>query len=189
MISFGFWNVIILITVALFIKFNWRLDCEKTAWQDSLFLKHPSIERLTLFFRQPIVNFILQAVIVLVLTRFLCYTGWLVYNLTNRPDPPYWDFKWFYVASRLAHQHLSPFNVEVFNIGFCSITKVCGFIPSFVYPPNIIPLLWFLGYFPMKTAFTILERVIFEGERTFFVKCDRPSQLPISNGSLLMLNC
>jgi hypothetical protein len=79
--------------------------------------------------------------------------------------------------------------VEVFNIGFCSITKVCGFIPSFVYPPNIISPLWFVGYFPMKTAFTILERVIFEGERTFFVKCDRPSQLPISNGALLMLNC
>jgi len=155
MISFGFWNVIILIAVALFLNFNWRLDSEKTAWQDSLFLKHPSIQRLTQFFRQPIVNFILQAVIVLVLTRFLCYTGWLVYNLTNRPDPPYWDFKWFYVASRLAHQHLSPFNVEVFNIGFCSITKVCGFIPSFVYPPNIIPPLWFLGYFPMKTAFII----------------------------------
>ena len=86
MISFGFWNVIILITVAFFLKFNWRLDGEKTAWQDSLFLKHPSIERLTRFFRQPIVNFILQAVIVLVLTRFLCYTGWLVYNLTNPPD-------------------------------------------------------------------------------------------------------
>ena len=29
MISFGFWNVIILITVALFLKFNWRLDPEK----------------------------------------------------------------------------------------------------------------------------------------------------------------
>jgi len=149
------WNLIILIAVALFLKFNWRLDSEKAAWQDSLFLKHPSSQRLTQFFGQPIVNFILQAVIVLVLTRFLCYTGWLVYNLTNRPDPPYWDFKWFYVASRLAHQHLSPFNVEVFNIGFCSITKVCGFIPSFVYPPNIIPPLWFVGYFPMKTAFTI----------------------------------
>ncbi len=75
MISFGFWNVIILITVALFLKFNWRLDSEKTAWQDSLFLKHPSIQRLTQFFLQPIVNFILQAVIVLVVTRFLCYTG------------------------------------------------------------------------------------------------------------------
>ncbi|MEG4229138.1 glycosyltransferase family 87 protein [Microcoleus sp. N9_A2] len=155
MISFKFWNVLIIITVALFLNRNLRLDRDQTTWQNSLFLKHPSLQRLTQFFRQPIVNFILQAVIVLVLTRFLCYTGWLVYNLTNRPDPPYWDFKWFYVASRLAHQHLSPFNVEVFNLGFCSITKVCGFIPSFVYPPNIIPPLWFLGYFPMKTAFTI----------------------------------
>src|SRR4028119_308729 len=189
MISFGFWNVIIIITVALFLNFNWRLDSEKTAWQDSLFLKHPSIQRLTQFFRQPIVNFILQAVIVLVLTRFLCYIGWLVYNLTNRPDPPYWDFKWFYVASRLAHQHLSPFNVDVFNIGFCSITKVCGFIPSFVYPPNIIPPLWFLGYFPMKTAFTILEKVIFEGDRTFFVKCDRPFFIQNQSCLLLSLFC
>jgi hypothetical protein len=155
MISFGWWNLIIIITVAWFLKRNWRLDSDPTAWQDSLFLKHHSIQNFGRFFSQPIVNFISQAVLVLIVTRFLCHTGWLVYDLTNRPDPPYWDFKWFYVASKLAHQHLSPFNVEVFNTGFCSITKVCGFIPSFVYPPNIIPLLWFLGYFPMKTAFTI----------------------------------
>lgn len=155
MISFGFWNAIIVIAVAFFLKRNWRLDGDKIAWQDSLFLKHPSIQKLSLFFAQPLVNFICQAVIVLVLTRFLCHAGWLVYDLTHRPDPPYWDFKWFYVASKLAHQHLSPFNVEVFNKGFCSITKVCGLIPSFVYPPNIIPVIWFLGYFPMKTAFTI----------------------------------
>jgi len=50
MISFGFWNVIILITVALFLNFNLRLDSEKTARQDSLFLKHPSSQRLTQFF-------------------------------------------------------------------------------------------------------------------------------------------
>ena len=75
--------------------------------------------------------------------------------MTHRFDPPYWDFKWFYVASKLAHQHLSPFNIEVFNKGFCKLTNVCGLIPSFVYPPNIIPLIWFLGYFPIKTAFTI----------------------------------
>jgi Glycosyltransferase family 87 len=155
MISFGFGNVLIIIAVAFFLNRNWRLDGDKIAWQDSLFLKHPSIQKLSRFFAQPLVNFICQAVIVLVLTRFLCHAGWLVYDLTHRPDPPYWDFKWFYVASKLAHQHLSPFNVEVFNKGFCSITKVCGLIPSFVYPPNIIPLIWFLGCFPIKTAFTI----------------------------------
>jgi hypothetical protein len=155
MINFGLWNVIIIIAVALFLKCNWRLDSEKIAWQNSLFLKHHSMQRLSHFFNQPIANFILQTIIVLIVTRFLCYTGWLVYDLTHRPEPPYWDFKWFYVAAKLAHQHLSPFNVEVFNGGFCSITKVCGLIPSFVYPPNIIPLLWFLGYFSMKTAFTI----------------------------------
>ena len=155
MISLGFWNVLIIITVAWFLNRNWRLDSDRTAWQNSLFLKHPSIQKLSRFFSQPIANFICQAVIVLVVTTFLCHAGWLVYDLTHRPDPPYWDFKWFYVASKLAHQHLSPFNVEVFNQGFCRITKVCGLIPSFVYPPNIIPLIWFLGYFPMKTAFTI----------------------------------
>ncbi|MEG3879016.1 glycosyltransferase family 87 protein [Microcoleus sp. herbarium7] len=155
MISFGFWNVLIIFTVAFFLNRNLRLDRERTAWQNSLFLKHPSIQKLSRFFARPIANFICQAILVLILTRFLAHAGWLVYDLTHRPEPPYWDFKWFYVASKLAHQHLSPFNVEVFNSGFCSITKVCGLIPSFVYPPNIIPLLWFLGYFPMKTAFTI----------------------------------
>lgn len=155
MISFGFWNVFVIVTVAWFLNRNLRLGRDKIAWQNSLFLKHPSIQKLSLFFDRPIANFICQAAIVLILTRFLCHAGWLVYDLTHRPDPPYWDFKWFYVASKLAHEHLSPFNVEVFNQGFCRITKVCGLIPSFVYPPNIIPVIWFLGYFPIKTAFTI----------------------------------
>jgi hypothetical protein len=154
MVSFGFWNIIILIVVALVLKNNWRLDDEKTSWKNSLFLKSSVIKQLRQFFRQPIVSFLLQAVVVLVVTRFLCYTGWLLY-LLNQPNPPLWDFKWFYVASKLAHQHLSPFNVEIFNQSFCSLTKVCGFIPPFVYPPNIIPLIWFLGYFSIDTAFTI----------------------------------
>ena len=155
MISLGWWNLVIIITVAWFLKYNWRLDRDQTAWQNSLFLKHPAIQKFSQFCSRPIVNWIFQAVLILAVTRLLCYTIWLVYDLTNRPEPPYWDFKWFYVASKLAHEHLSPFNVEVFNQGFCRITKVCGLIPSFVYPPNIIPPIWFLGYFPMKTAFTI----------------------------------
>ncbi|MBE9183501.1 DUF2029 domain-containing protein [Microcoleus sp. LEGE 07076] len=155
MISFGLWNVIILMAVAFVLNRSLRWNCDPILRQNYLFLKHPLLPRFIRFLDRPIVNFFLQAFLVLVVTRFICYTGWLVYDLTNRPEPPYWDFKWFFVASKLAHQHLSPFNVEVFNKGFCSLTKVCGFIPSFVYPPNIIPLIWFLGYFPMKTAFTI----------------------------------
>lgn len=154
MISFGFWNLIIVILVALVLKNNWRLHEEKAAWKNSLFLKSSVMQRLIQFFNQPIVNFIVQACVVLVVTRFLCYTGWLVYFL-NQPDPPLWDFKWYYVASKLAHQHLSPFNSEIFNQSFCTITKVCGFIPPFVYPPNVIPLIWFLAYFSINTAFTI----------------------------------
>ncbi|MHC5822179.1 MAG: glycosyltransferase family 87 protein [Nostoc sp.] len=154
MISFGFWNLIIVIVVALVLKNNWRLDDEKAAWKNSLFLKSSLIQGLIQFFRQPIVNFLVQAGIVLVVTRFLCYTGWLIYFL-NQPNPPLWDFKWFYVASKLAHQHLSPFNVEIFNQSFCTLTKVCGFIPPFVYPPNIIPPIWFLSYFSLNTAFQI----------------------------------
>ncbi|WP_251955602.1 glycosyltransferase family 87 protein [Nostoc commune] len=155
MISFGFWNLIIVILVALVLKNNWRLeDDEKAAWENSLFLKSSVIQWLIQFFRKPIVNFLIQTAIVLVVTRFLCYTGWLIYFL-NQPDPPLWDFKWYYVASKLAHQHLSPFNAEIFNQSFCTITKVCGFIPPFVYPPNVIPLLWFLAYFSMNTAFKI----------------------------------
>ncbi|MBN3910049.1 MAG: DUF2029 domain-containing protein [Nostoc sp. NMS1] len=155
MINFGFWNLIIVIVVAFVLKNNWRLDDdEKAAWKNSLFLKSSAIQRLMQFLRQPIVNFIIQAVVVLVVTRFLCYTGWLIYFL-NQPNPPLWDFKWYYVASKLAHQHLSPFNVEIFKQSFCTLTQVCGFIPPFVYPPNIIPLIWFLGYFSINTAFTI----------------------------------
>ncbi|MEH2384136.1 MAG: glycosyltransferase family 87 protein [Nostoc sp.] len=154
MISFGFWNLLIVIVVALVLKNNWRLDDEKAAWKNSLFLKSSVIQQLMQFFSQPIVNFLVQAGVVLVVTRFLCYTGWLIYFL-NQPNPPLWDFKSYYVASKLAHQHLSPFNVEIFNQSFCTLTNVCGFIPPFVYPPNIIPLIWFLGYFSLNTAFTI----------------------------------
>ncbi|MBE8966326.1 DUF2029 domain-containing protein [Nostocales cyanobacterium LEGE 12452] len=154
MITFGFWNLLIVTVVALVLKNNWRLDDEKAAWRNSLFLKSPPIQRLMQKLHQPIVSFIVQASVVLIVTRILCYTGWLVY-LLNQPDPPLWDFKWFYVASRLAHQHLSPFNAEIFNQSFCSLTKACNLIPPFVYPPNIIPLIWFLGYFSSSTAFTI----------------------------------
>jgi hypothetical protein len=146
MISFGFWNLLVVIAVALVLKNNWQLDDEKAVWDDSLFLKSSVIQRLIQFFRQPIVNFLVQTTVVLVVTRFLCYTAWLVY-LLNQPNPPLWDFKWFYVASKLAHQHLSPFNVEIFNQSFCTLTKTCGFIPPFVYPPNIILSSGFLVIF------------------------------------------
>jgi hypothetical protein len=156
MSSFGFWNLLVVVVVALFLKNNWQLlNDEKAAWKNSLFLKSSVIQQLMQFFRQPIVNFIVQFSVVLVVTRLLCYTGWLIYFL-NQPNPPLWDFKWYYVASKLAHQHLSPFNVEIFSQSFCTITKVCGFIPPFVYPPNIIPFLWFFGYFSINTGFTIL---------------------------------
>lgn len=154
MISLGFWNLIIVMLVALVLKHNWRLDDEKILWQDSIFLQNGFLRKLIKFCRQPIVNFALQAVIVLLVSRLVIYTGWLVY-LLNQSDPPFWDFKWFYTASKLAHQHLSPFNLDIFQQGFCTFTKVCGSIPPFVYPPNIIPLIWFLGYFPINTAFTI----------------------------------
>ncbi|MDZ7957117.1 MAG: glycosyltransferase family 87 protein [Aulosira sp. DedQUE10] len=154
MISLGFWNLIILILVAFVLKSNWRLDDEKTIWKDSVFLQNVFIQKLVQYYRQPIIKFILQAVIILIVTRLVIYAGWLVY-LLNQPDPPLWDFKWFYVASKLAHQHLSPFNIEIFTGGFCTFAKACGSIPPFVYPPNIIPLIWFLGYFPINTAFTI----------------------------------
>jgi len=154
MISFGFWNLIIVTLVALVLKNNWRLDDEKAAWKNSLFLKSSVIQGLIQFFRQPIVNFLVQAGLVLIVTRLLCYAGWLVYFL-NQPNPPLWDFKWYYVASNLAHQHLSPFNAEIFNKSFCTLTNVCGFIPPFVYPPNIIPPIWFLSYFSLNTAFQI----------------------------------
>ncbi|MHC5831727.1 MAG: hypothetical protein ACYT04_91100, partial [Nostoc sp.] len=65
MISFGFWNLIIVIVVALLLKNNWRLDDEKGVWKNSLFLKSSVIQRLMQFFRQPIVNFLIQASVVL----------------------------------------------------------------------------------------------------------------------------
>lgn len=153
--NFGLWNLIIIIAVAWLLNSYWRLDDEKTAWKNSRFLQHIVIQRLGKFFRNPVINFLLRGTIVLIVTRFLCYTGWLVYYFINHPEPPFWDFKWFYVASNLAHQNLSPFNVEVFTDSFCTLTNVCGSIPPFVYPPNIIPLIWFLGYFSIKNAFTI----------------------------------
>lgn len=154
MISLGFWNLIILILVTVIIKYYWRFNDERIIWKNSLFLQNLLIKKLVKFCHLPIINFSLQAIVILLVTRLVIYAGWIVY-LLNQPNPPLWDFKWFYVASKLAHQHLSPFNVEIFSDSFCNLTKVCGAIPPFVYPPNIVPLIWFLGYFPINTAFTI----------------------------------
>ena len=137
--SLGFWNLIIIGLVALLLRNFWKLDDEKAIFKASTFLKHPLIQKLSRFCRKPLVNFLLQALVVLIVTRLLIFTGWTVYTLI-RPNPPFWDFKVFYMASQLAHHHLSPFNVENFN---------------FVYPPNILPLLWPLSYFSINTAFTI----------------------------------
>lgn len=136
--SLGFWNLIIIGLVALLLRSFWKLDDEKPIFKASTFLKHPLIQKLSRFCRKPLVNFLLQALVVLIVTRLLIFTGWTVCTLT-RPNPPFWDFKWFYVASQLAHHHLSPFNVENFN---------------FVYPPNILPVIWPLSYFSINTAFT-----------------------------------
>jgi hypothetical protein len=154
MLSLGFWNLLIVGLVALLLRSFWKLDDEKPIFKASTFLKHPLIQKLSRFCRKPLVNFLLQALVVLIVTRLLIFTGWTVCTLI-RPIPPFWDFKWFYVASKLSHHHLSPFNVEIFTDYFCRFTGVCGFIPPFVYPPNILPLLWPLGYFSINTAFTI----------------------------------
>lgn len=154
MLSLGFWNLLIVGLVALLLRSFWKLDDEKPIFKASTFLKHPLIQKLSRFCRKPLVNFLLQALVVLIVTRLLIFTGWTVCTLI-RPIPPFWDFKWFYVASKLSHHHLSPFNGENFNHYFCKFTGLCGSIPPFVYPPNILPLLWPLGYFSLNTAFTI----------------------------------
>ncbi|MBE9012315.1 DUF2029 domain-containing protein, partial [Pseudanabaenaceae cyanobacterium LEGE 13415] len=73
----------------------------------------------------------------------------------TQPNAPFWDFKWFYTAGQLVHEWINPYNSEVFAKAFCQYTKTCGEIPPFIYPPNALPPLWFLGFFSIETASAI----------------------------------
>lgn len=152
--SLGLWNLMIICLVVIVLRSCWKRDGETEFLTNSVFLQHPFNQKLIRFFRHPLVNLPLQVILALIVTRLIAFNGWTAYMLTQ-PNAPFWDFKWFYVASHLIHQDISPYQPNTFSDYYCKLTAVCGVIPPFIYPPNILPLLWPIGYFSITSASTI----------------------------------
>lgn len=154
MASLGFWNLIVIAVVALVLRHCWQWDdADKEIWRNSDFLKHPFVQKITDIFRNPFVKIALQVMVILIVTRWLIYTGWVAYRLTQ-PDAPFWDFKQFYIVSNLILQKVNPYDPTTYTNAQCQLVNEC-YTGAFIYPPNILPFVWFLGYFSLEGASTI----------------------------------
>lgn len=142
-----------LIFAIAFFTLRWLYQ-KSSVDKHSVFLQHPFVQKLIKNVQQPIVRELVLSTIALIVMQWVRYTGWIAYRLTQ-PNAPYWDFKWFYTAGQLVHQFINPYNSGVFTKAFCQYTKTCNDIPPFIYPPNLLPPLWFLGYFSIEVASTI----------------------------------
>jgi len=109
--------------------------------------------KVTKFFRHPLVNTSEKSFFLLVTVYFLFDTLVKAYKFTL-PGTNLADFRWFYVASKMIQQGINPYNSEAFISYFSKITIPNNASP-FVYPPNIIPLIWPLSYFSIGLASAI----------------------------------
>ena len=70
MASLGLWNLIVIAVVAIVLRQCWRWDStEKAIWQNSQFLKHPFILKITQVLRQPVIKLLLQVIIILIVIK------------------------------------------------------------------------------------------------------------------------
>ena len=153
MASLGLWNLVIIALATIVLQRCWKLNGERAVWQNSEFLKHPFIQRIIKIYRQPISKLLLQIIIILIVTRWLIYTGWVAYRLTQ-PNAPFWDFKQFYIVSNLVLNRENPYDLATYTNAQCQLVNEC-YSGAFIYPPNIIPFIWVLGYFSLEGASSI----------------------------------
>lgn len=154
MASLGLWNLIVIAVVAIVLRQCWRWDStEKAIWQNSQFLKHPFILKITQVLRQPVIKLLLQVIIILIVARWLIYTGWVAYRLTQ-PKAPVWDMTAFYLGGLLAMNRVNLYQPDIFTEAQCQIIKICSDW-AFIYPPNILPLILPLGYLSLRQASSV----------------------------------
>lgn len=153
MASLGFWNLLVIAAVTVILRKYWRGDRGTEYLRDSELLKYPLGQKILQFLRHPVVKILLQIVLILVIVRWLIYTGWVAYRLTQ-PEAPFWDFKFFYIVGVSAVQKLNVYSPDILSDASCRLLEEC-YQTAMVYPPNIIPFIWVLGLFSIESASTI----------------------------------
>ena len=137
MLSLGFWNLIIISIVTLSLRQYLKSDRGKLSLQNSEFLQHSFPQKILKALQNPVIKLILQVCLIVIITRWLIYTGWIAYRLTQ-PEAAFWDFTQFHVAGNFAVQRNNIYIQE-----------------RFVYFPNIFPFVYFLGFFTIERASAI----------------------------------
>lgn len=153
MATLGFWNLIIIAIVTVVLRQYWQGDRGIKGLENSEFLQHPLPQKILQFFQHPLIKLVLQVALILIITRWLVYTGWVAYRLTQ-PAAPFWDFKQFYVVSHIILDKMNPYDLAIYANAQCQWVKEC-YEGAFIYFPNILPFIWFLGYFSLEGASTI----------------------------------
>jgi hypothetical protein len=153
MASLGFWNLIIIAIVTVVLRRYLQGDKGTKYFQDSEFLQHPLPQKILQFFQHSLVKLVLQVATILIIARWLIYTGWVAYRLTQ-PKAPLWDMTAFYLGGLLAVNRVNLYQPDIFTEAQCQIIKVCSDW-AFVYPPNILPLILPLGYLSLRQASTV----------------------------------
>jgi len=115
------------------------------------FLNNSLLQRSVLFSHQPLVNIFLKSFFLFVTAYFLFDS--ISYKLAVAGAHP-GDFRWFYVASKMVKEGISPFNPESFITYFSNTTDPRNVVP-FPYPISIIPIILPIGYFSLPRACTI----------------------------------
>jgi hypothetical protein len=151
--SLGFWNLIIIAFVTVILRQYIKGDREIKELQNSKFMQHPLPQKILHFFQHPLIKLVLQIALILIISRWLIYTGWVAYRLTQQ-GAPFWDFKQFYVVSHIILEKMNPYDLAVYENAQCQWVKEC-YQGSFIYFPNILPFIWFLGYLSLEKASTI----------------------------------
>lgn len=108
------------------------------------------LQHLVKLTRQPQINLALKAFFLISTGYYLYHRAVRIYKLAQ-PGAELYDFRWFYVASKLIWEGLNPYQPDIFVSHFSTLTTPDNVVP-FVYPPNTIPLIFPLGYFSPAQA-------------------------------------
>ena len=149
MASLGLWNLVIIALVTVALRSVWRRD-RHVVFNANALNRYPVLNKLVRLLQHPVSTVLIQIILILLISRGLIYTGWVAYRLTQA-NAPFWDFKQFYVVSQILLERLNPYDLATFAEAQCQWVKEC-YQGIFIYFPNIMPFIWFLGYFDLPGA-------------------------------------
>ncbi|MCL1466266.1 glycosyltransferase family 87 protein [Argonema galeatum] len=143
-----------IMAIALLLVSAIKEQLGNSEWRDnSVCLNHPLLQRVTIFLFRSGVILALKLFFITITIWGVVQTLLKAYDLTT-----VWgylsDFRWYYVASKMVLNGLNPYQPQTFVNYFVQVVTPRNAMP-FVYPPNIIPLIFPLGYFLSYHASTI----------------------------------